>query len=108
MSNLTSTLLQGFRARRSIHDLANKSPISNERIQELLTEVIKNTPSAFNSQSTRVVLLLGDDHRKLWDIASEVAAATVPAELNAKLYAPRTAKFHASYGTVSCHWVWVR
>ena len=43
--------------RRSYYALSNKSLISNEEIEEIVKFAVKNIPSAFNSQSTRVVLL---------------------------------------------------
>lgn len=46
--------------RRSYYALSNKSLVSNEEIEEIVKFAVKNIPSAFNSQSTRVVLLLGD------------------------------------------------
>ena len=33
----------------------------------MIEHIIKYTPSAFNSQSTRIVLLLNDQHHKFWD-----------------------------------------
>ncbi|MGX7108667.1 nitroreductase family protein [Facklamia miroungae] len=57
--------------RRTIYDLKPASPISDQEIEKIITEVIKHTPSAFNSQSTRIVLLLNDNHKKLWDLTTE-------------------------------------
>ncbi|KAJ5115804.1 hypothetical protein N7456_000152 [Penicillium angulare] len=100
MTNLASSLIEGFKGRRSIYALTNESTISDARIEELLSEVAINTPSAFNSQTARIVVLLKEDHEKLWDMARDIAKATVPAEIFEKLYAPRTAMFRAAYGTV--------
>lgn len=101
MSNLTSSLIEGFKGRRSIHTLTNESTISDARIEEILSEVAINTPSAFNSQTARLIVLLKDEHEKLWDMARDIAKATVPPEIFEKMYAPRTAMFRAAYGTVS-------
>jgi predicted oxidoreductase (fatty acid repression mutant protein) len=101
MSSLATSILAGFKGRRSIYSLSNESPISDERIEEILSEVIKNMPSGFNTQGTRMVVLLKEEHQKLWDIAHEVASATVPAEQFETLYRNRIAGFRAGYGTVS-------
>ena len=66
--------------RRSYYALSNKSLISNEEIEEIVKFAVKNIPSAFNSQSTRVVLLLGDQHTKLWNIVKDTLQEIVSAE----------------------------
>ena len=58
--------------RRSYYHLANSSPVSDEAIREILEFGLLHVPSAFNSQSTRVVLLLGEHHKKLWMITKEI------------------------------------
>lgn len=40
-----------------------------------------NVPSAFNSQSTRIVLLLGKNHKRLWEITKETLKRIVSAEV---------------------------
>lgn len=100
MHNLASSILEGLKGRRSIYALTNESTISHDRIEELISEAILHTPSPFNSQATRIVVLLKEEHEKLWDIAREVAMASVSAELFEKLYQPRIAGFRAGYGTV--------
>lgn len=101
MSNLARSILEGFKGRRSIYPLSNESTISNERIEGILADVIKHMPSGFHTQTTRMVVLLQQEHEKLWDIAHEVAKATVPPEQFEKLYRNRIAGFRGAYGTVS-------
>ncbi|RAK74449.1 putative fatty acid repression mutant protein [Aspergillus fijiensis CBS 313.89] len=100
MHNLATAVSDGFRGRRTIYALSDESTISDERLEELINEVVLHTPSAFNSQATRLVVLLKDEHRKLWDLAAEVASSTVSPELFEKLYKPRIAMYRAGYGTV--------
>ncbi len=57
--------------RRSIYGLGNNLPVSNDEIVKLVEHAVLHVPSAFNSQSARVVVLFGDDHKKLWDITEE-------------------------------------
>lgn len=76
----TSTeLFTALRERRSIYGLSKESTISDERVQEIVSETLIYTPSGFNAQSTRIVLLLGEQHNKLWDITTEVLRSIVPA-----------------------------
>lgn len=72
--------LEAVAKRRTYYPLEKKSPISDARIQEIIKEAILHVPSSFNSQSTRVVLLVKSEHEKLWDIAIEVLKGVVPAD----------------------------
>ncbi|GEO25898.1 nitroreductase [Alicyclobacillus acidoterrestris] len=95
----TQELLTALRERRSIYGISKESPISDERIQEIIEEALKHTPSAFNSQSTRIVVLLGEQHDKLWNITTDVLKAIVPADQFASTQ-QRMDGFRAGYGTV--------
>ncbi len=95
----TTDFLTAVRERRSIYGIRKESPISDERIEEIIREAIKHTPSAFNSQSTRVVLLLGEQHDKLWDLTTEVLKSVVP-ESQFESTQQRMNGFRSGYGTV--------
>ena len=92
-------LMKAVASRRTFYALSPSSPIPDSRIQELLTETIKNTPSAFNSQTTRLVLVLKKEHEKLWDTITEVYKQQLPDEKfqHAK---GRFEMFRKGYGTV--------
>ena len=64
--------------RRSIYGISKEQVVSDEKIQEVIEYAVKHTPSAFNSQSARVVLLLEKEHDKLWDITKEALRKIVP------------------------------
>jgi predicted oxidoreductase (fatty acid repression mutant protein) len=66
----TQTFMDFVKGRRSYHSLTDKSPISEERILELIKDTVLHTPSSFNSQTTRVVVLLKHEHKKFWECAS--------------------------------------
>ncbi|MEK8129940.1 nitroreductase family protein [Paenibacillus filicis] len=85
--------------RRSVYTLSNESTISDERIQEIVEDAIKHSPSAFNSQSTRLVVLLGEQHNKLWDITTSVLKSIVPAD-QFESTQQRLNGFRGAYGTV--------
>ena len=91
--------LDAMKKRRSIYHLTNTSPISDDKIKEILSDAVTYTPSAFHSQSSRVLLLLGDQHLKLWDIVKDTLRTIVPADK----FAPTEAKinsFAAGHGTI--------
>lgn len=85
--------------RRSIYAITKESPVSDDRIQEIIEFAVKYTPSAFNSQSARVVVLLGENHNKLWDITKESLRKIVPAE-NFSATEDKINSFRNGYGTV--------
>ena len=64
--------------RRTYYSISNTSPISDKEIQEIVDYAVLHVPSAFNSQSTRAVLLLGENHLKLWSIVKETLRKIVP------------------------------
>jgi uncharacterized protein len=72
--------LTAVKNRRTIYALSKESPIPDARIEEIIGDAVLHTPSAFNSQSARVVLLLGAQHDKLWDMTKEALRKIVPAE----------------------------
>ena len=70
MSNLQG-LQQLAEKRRSIYALSNQLPVSNDEVVKLVEHAILHTPSAFNSQSTRVIVLFGEEHQKLWQMTED-------------------------------------
>lgn len=74
------TLLELMKGRRSYYALNKDLPISKDRIQEIIKEALRQTPSSFNSQSNRVVVLFGDEHDKFWALTTETLKDIVPAD----------------------------
>ncbi|KAF0568528.1 Nitroreductase family protein [Psychrobacter nivimaris] len=99
MSDLT-TLQQLAEKRRSIYALSNKLPVANDEIVKIVEHAILHTPSSFNSQSTRIVVLFGDDHRKLWDMTEDTLREIVGDEEKFKSTKERVNGFRNGAGTV--------
>ncbi|CDG74131.1 nitroreductase family protein [Acinetobacter nosocomialis] len=78
-SNETS-FIELIKNRRSIYAIGNNLSQSNDEIEKLIQEAIRHSPSAFNSQSSRAVILFGQSHHKFWDTVLEVLKSIVPAE----------------------------
>ena len=76
MSNFQNLLEK----RRTIYQLGKDVSVSKEEITSLIKNAVKQAPSAFHSQSSRVVVLFGDEHTKLWNIAEDELRKIVPAE----------------------------
>lgn len=66
--------------RRSIYALGTNVSKSNSEIEALVKEVVRESPTAFNSQTQRVVFLFGDAHKKLWELTKEALKPLTPPE----------------------------
>jgi len=58
MINRVKNFYKAVADRRSFYGINKEVVISDERIKDIIEHAIKHTPSALNSQSTRVILLL--------------------------------------------------
>jgi predicted oxidoreductase (fatty acid repression mutant protein) len=98
---LTSTLdfLSAISERRSIYNLSNESVISDAELEEIIQKVLLATPSAFNTQTTRIILLLGAEHQKLWDITQAAVKPFVSGE-QAEATEAKLASFRSAYGSI--------
>lgn len=85
--------------RRSIYGISKEKVVSDERIVEVIEHAVKHAPSAFNSQSARVVVLLGENHDKQWNITEAALKEVVPAE-KFQPTAEKMESFRNGYGTV--------
>ena len=93
------TLQQAAETRRSVYALNRNLPLPAADVAAIIEHALRHTPSSFNSQSTRLLVLFGAEHEKLWDIAENALRAIVPAE-NFAPTAQKLAGFRAAAGTV--------
>lgn len=91
--------LKAVENRRSHYSLSGESPVSDQELKQLIEHALKHTPSAFNSQSSRIILLIGAEHKKLWSMVLETLRAIVPADAFAATE-ERIQSFAAAYGSV--------
>lgn len=95
------SLEESIKNRRSFYELTDKSPISDKEIQQIIEHVLYHAPSPYNSQSARAVLLLGKNHRKLWEIAkTELKKKSRSEESWKKTEEKVNTSFLSGYGTV--------
>ncbi len=88
-----------IKQRRSIYALKKESPVSDEKIEEIVAYALKHTPTAFNSQSGRVIILLDQGHDQLWDLTKNTLKEIVP-EDSFDQTAQKIDSFKNGYGTV--------
>lgn len=85
--------------RRSIYHLGKNVNQSNDEIIQLIKDIVDQTPSSFHSQTSRVVILLGEEHDALWEIVRETLRPLV-ADGNFEATEQKVNSFKAAKGTV--------
>lgn len=96
---MNNTLIEAIEKRRTQYALGRNITQAQEEITALIEEAIKLSPSAFNSQSSRAVILFGQQSEKFWHIVMNELRIIVPADK----FAPTEAKiksFAAGVGTI--------
>lgn len=96
---MNNQLIESIKKRRSQYALGKALPISASETAELIQDAVKLTPSSFNSQSSRAVILFGEQSVEFWSIVKATLRKIVPAEA----FDPTAAKidgFAAGAGTV--------
>ena len=92
-------LLSAIQDRRTYYAIGSDAVLSDAETAKRIEQAVLHVPSAFNSQSGRVVVLFGEAHKKLWNITLETLRAIVPADR----FAPteeKIASFAAGHGSV--------
>ena len=89
-----------YQNRRSQYALGKKLPIEENEVLEIIDNAVKYSPSAFNSQTAHAVVLLGDNHQKLWDITFEELGKFLPNEDAKAATKAKLDGFAAAYGTI--------
>lgn len=93
------SFLDHIKQRRTIYAVGKNVALTPEQIESVIKEAVNHSPSAFNSQTSRIVTLFGDSHLQFWNIVRETLRKIVPEAAfegtNAKINS-----FAAGYGTV--------
>lgn len=89
-----------FKRRRSYYALNREISVNEEDIKKLVDFTVICTPSAFNSQSSRLVLLMGDSHERFWDIVCEKISRIISHKAFEKSRQKIQTSFANGYGTV--------
>lgn len=76
-----SAFVDLVKKRRTIYALGNKSKHGKKDIENRIREVVKQVPTAFNSQTTRVVILFDEANVKFWDHIYDVQKDVLQGEI---------------------------
>ena len=96
---MSNAFINSISKRRTQYALGKNLPLPQQEVSQLIQEAIKLSPSSFNSQSSRAVILFGAESDKFWGFVMEALRKIVPADS----FAPTEAKinsFAAGAGTV--------
>lgn len=96
---MTNPFIETARRRRSQYSLGKTLPISQDEVTALIQEAVKQSPSSFNSQSSRAVILYGSESLKFWEQVKTALRAIVPADAFAATEG-KINSFAAGAGTV--------
>ena len=93
------SFLGHIKQRRTIYAVGKNVALTPEQIESVIKEAVNHSPSAFNSQTSRIVTLFGESHLQFWNVVRETLRKIVPEAAfegtNAKINS-----FAAGYGTV--------
>lgn len=96
---MSNQAIEIFKKRRTQYALGKNVSLSQEQITDLIKESIRQAPSSFNSQSSRAVILFGEQSDKFWQLAKEALKPLVPADAFAETE-KKLDSFAAGVGTV--------
>lgn len=92
------SFLDQIKQRRTIYAIGKNVSKEQSAIEQIIQDAVRHSPSAFNSQTSRVVTLYGASHTKFWNMVREALRKVVPAEAFANTDA-KINSFEAGFGT---------
>ena len=93
------SFLGHIKQRRTIYAVGKSVALTPEQIESVIKEAVNHSPSAFNSQTSRIVTLFGESHLQFWNIVRETLRKIVP-EAAFEGTNTKINSFAAGYGTV--------
>ncbi|KAF9520724.1 hypothetical protein BS47DRAFT_1386916 [Hydnum rufescens UP504] len=115
---MSAELTKALASRRTVYKLTDKSSIPDEKIRDIVEQggklcsmpppilrlkrvsPVLHTPTSFNNQAIRAVVLLKEQHIRLWDIVGEVLVERIGAERYQASTKEKIGGFRAAYGTI--------
>ena len=91
--------MEAVQARRTYYGIGKNVQVAETAIEQAVAAAVKHAPSAFNSQSARVLVLFGAQHDALWSLTKEALRNIVPADQFAATE-QRIDSFGSGYGSV--------
>lgn len=100
LKGMEKSFWNALASRRSAYGFSGEKPVPQDEIVKIAQKALTLVPSAFNSQSTRIVVLFGEHHKKLWEfVLKELRKFTDDAQFKNSEDKVRGG-FQSGYGTV--------
>lgn len=97
---MAKDFLTAIKDRRTFYGISKDKVVSNSRIKEIVEYAVKHTPTSFNSQTSRAVLLLDEQHDKLWNLTEDILRVVVGNDEAFASTSEKMGSFRSGYGTV--------
>ncbi len=96
---MTNSFLESIATRRSIYHIGKQVSLSQQEITALIQTAVEQSPSSFNSQSSRAVILFDQASADFWEIVRDTLRKIVP-ETAFEATNNKISSFAAGFGTV--------
>lgn len=93
------SFLEQMQKRRSIYAIGKNVTQTPQQLEQIIKTAVKHSPSAFNSQSSRAVILFDNAHHQFWQLVRDALKAVVPADAFAATNS-KIDSFANGFGTV--------
>ena len=89
--------------RRTVYPLKDTSSVSDDRVKNIIEQVLSFAPSSYNTQPVRISLVTGPKHKQFWDAIIKEAEPILKgiSEDVWNAMGPRFEGFKGAYGSVS-------
>lgn len=96
---MAKDIYEAIKDRRSNYSISDEKVVPEARVEEIVKFAVKHTPTAFNSQTGRVVILFDEENNRFWNIVEAALKKIVPEESFASTK-EKIDGFRSGYGTV--------
>lgn len=86
--------------RHSIYSLSDEEIVPRARIEEIVRDTLNYLPSTYNVQSTRMLLLFGEEHKAMWQITLAELEKVTPSDRFVQTTRKVNGSFASGYGTI--------
>lgn len=97
---MANEFLNLIEQRRTIYALAKNVKQTPEYLTDLIQRTIRESPSSFNSQSSRAVILFNAEHEKFWNFVKKELQTYATDEVAAAKTEAKIDSFAAGLGTI--------
>lgn len=97
---MDKNFLEAIKNRRTYYSIGNEKIVPEEKIEDIVKNAIKHTPTSFNSQSGRAILLFNEHHEKLWNIVKSTLRKILDDDAYQASEKKINTSFASGYGTV--------